>query len=202
MRSFEGCDVMRWNCRESSTPPQKNRRSDDSLYSLSRRWIEQLGCLIAAPLFAHFTFLSAASQEPGPCTDIHDLIEQSGSQFEAIRGAADRTSRGQEATFVLPDASSCMILDDPEKSSYRCVWKYPYGDEQAHQAFQRHLNDMRNCIGHMAEETTDQSVNHPDFYASYYFQLQGSAASVNLKNKAKLGSTLVSIRIDGLAQAN
>ena len=54
-----------------------------------------------------------------------------------------------------------------------------------------------SCIGNMAEERTDQSVNHPDFYASYYFQLAGGAASVNLKNKAKLMSTLVSIRIDG-----
>ena len=87
-----------------------------------------------------------------------------------------------------------------EKKSYRCVWKYPHGDERAHNTFQRLAEEMRNCIGNIAEERTDQSVNHPDFYASYYYQLPGGAASVNLKNKSNLMSTLVSIRIDGFTK--
>jgi hypothetical protein len=62
------------------------------------------------------------------------------------------------------------------------------------------VKEMRNCIGHIAEERTDQPVNHPDFYASYYYQLPGGEASVTLKNKSKLMSTLVSIGIDGFTK--
>ncbi len=119
----------------------------------------------------------------------------------AIRGDTGSEFGDYDATFVLPDAWYCAIFEDVEKTSYQCVWKYPRGDERAHETFQRFVKKMRNCIGNIAEERADQSVNHPDFYASYYYRLPGSAASVNLKNKSKLMSTLVSIRIDGLTKA-
>jgi hypothetical protein len=128
------------------------------------------------------------------------LIEQSRSQFVAIRGDTGSDFGDYDATFVLPDAWYCVILEDVEKGSYRCVWKYPHGDERAHKTFQRFVKEMRNCIGHIAEERTDQPVNHPDFYASYYYQLPGGEASVTLKNKSKLMSTLVSIGIDGFTK--
>ena len=154
----------------------------------------------AAAVFSAITFLNAASDEPTLCSDILYLIEQSRSQFVEIRGDTAGDFGDYDATFVLPDAWYCAIFEDAEKRSYRCVWKYPHGDERAHKTFQRFADEMRSCIGNMAEERRDQSVNHPDFYASYYYQLAGGAASVNLKNKAKLMSTLVSIRIDGFTK--
>ena len=60
---------------------------------------------------------------------------------------------------------------------------------------------MRNYIGNTAEERRDQPVNHPDFYAFYYYQLPGGEARVSIKNKRKLMSTLVSIVIDGFKKA-
>ncbi len=166
----------------------------------TRQWTLQILSVAVAAVFSSITFLNAASEEPTLCSDILYLIEQSRSQFVAIRGDTSSDFGDYDATFVLPDAAYCVILEDVEKMSYRCVWKYPHGDERAQKTFQRFVKEMRNCIGNIAEERTDQSVNHPDFYASYYYQLPGGAASVNLKNKSKLMSTLVSIRIDGFTK--
>ena len=151
----------------------------------------------AAAVFSTIPFFNAESEEPTLCPDILYLIEQSGSQFSAIRGDRASDSGDYHTTFVLPDASSCVILGDAEKSSYQCTWKYPQGDERAHGTFKGLVREMRNCVGNIAEERKDQPVNHPDFYAAYTFQLPGSEASVSLKNKSKLMRTLVSIRIDG-----
>lgn len=166
----------------------------------TRQWTPRILSAAAAAVFSTITFMNAASEEPTLCSDILYLIEQSSSQFLAIRGDTGSDFGDYDTTFVLPDAWYCAIFDDVEKRSYRCVWKYPLGDEQAHKTFQRFVKEMRNCIGNIAEERTDQPVNHPDFYASYYYQLPGGGASVSLKNKSKLMSTLVSIRMDGFTK--
>lgn len=151
-------------------------------------------------MFSVITSLNAASEEPTLCSDILYLIEQSRSQFVAIQGDTGSDFGDYDTTFVLPDAWYCVILEDVEKRSYKCTWKYPYGDQQAHNTFQRLAKEMRNCIGDVADERTDQPVNHPDFYASYYYQLPDGEARVTLKDKGKLMSTLVSIVIDGFTK--
>ena len=60
---------------------------------------------------------------------------------------------------------------------------------------------MRSCIGDLAEERTDRPVNHPDFYASHYYKLPGAEASVSLKNKSTLMSTVVFVGVDGFTEA-
>jgi hypothetical protein len=160
------------------------------------RVLSAAGVLLASYLAS----FSAASQEPISCADILHLIEQSKSQFSEIQGSTESDFGGYDATFVLPDVWYCAILEDVEKASYKCTWKYPLGDEQAHEAFERLAKTMRNCIGHMADEQTDRPVNHPDFYASRYYRLPGGEARVTLKNKAKMVSTLVSIVIDGFTK--
>jgi hypothetical protein len=141
--------------------------------------------------------LNGVAEERTLCADILYLVEQSRSQFSEIRGNTGSDFGDYDATLVLTDAWYCVLLEDVEKASYKCTWKYPLGDKRAHETFQRLAGEMKNCIGHMADERTDQPVNHPDFYASYYYQLPGSEARVTLKNKAKLRSTLVSIVVDG-----
>ncbi len=64
------------------------------------------------------TFLNATSEEPTPCSDILYLIEQSKSQFVAIRGDTGSDFGDYDATFVLPDAWFCAIFEDVEKKSY------------------------------------------------------------------------------------
>ena len=154
----------------------------------------------AAAIVSTIAFWNAAAEEPSPCAHILCLIEQSRTQFVAIRGDTGSDFGDYDATFVLPDAWYCVILEDVDKRSYRCVWKYPLGDKRAHETFKRFVKEMRSCIGKIAEERTEQPVNHPDIYAATYYQPPGSAASVYLKNNSKLMSTLISIRIDGFTK--
>lgn len=169
-------------------------------YLVLRRKTRQIFSVVAAALLSTVTVCNAAaSEDPALCPDLLYLIEQSGSEFSAIQADTKSEFGGYDAALVLSGASYCAILEDVEKTSYRCVWKYPQGDEQAQETFQRFAKEMRACIGNMAEERTDRSVNHPDFYASRYYQLPDGRASVNIKDKSNLKSTLVSIRIDGLA---
>lgn len=65
----------------------------------------------------------------------------------------------------------------------------------------RHSKD-EGCNGNIAEERVDQPVNHPDVFVCYYYRLPGGEASVALKNKSELMSTLVSIGIDGFTTTN
>ena len=168
-----------------------------------RRRTRQILSVATAALLSIVTVSGPAeSEDPALCPDLLYVIEQSESRFTAIREDTKSEFGGSNAALVLPGASYCAILEDVEKTSYRCAWTYPQGDERAHATFQRLANVMRACIGDMAEEQTDRSVNHPDFYASHYYQLPDSRASVNIKDKAALRSTLVSIRIDARAGTN
>ena len=166
----------------------------------THQWTPHILSIVAAIVFSITTCLNAAAEKPTLCSDILYLIEQSRSRFLAIRGNTRSDFGDYDTTFVLPDAWYCVLLEDVEKRSYKCTWKYPHGDEQAHKTFQQFVKEMRNCIGNVAEERTDQPVNHPDFYAAHYYQLPGSEARVTLKNKSKLMSTLVSIVIDGFTK--
>ena len=83
-----------------------------------RQWTPQVLSVAAAAVFSTFTFLNAASEEPTLCSDILYLIEQSRSQFVAIRGDTASDFGDYDATFVLPDAWYCVILEDVEKRSY------------------------------------------------------------------------------------
>jgi hypothetical protein len=177
-------------------------RLEGNGYMVKQRVQRRLAAVLAAAAaFSASTFLNAASEEPVQCAVILYLIEQSRSQFSAIQGDTGSDFGDYDTTFVLPDAWYCVIHEDVEKRSYQCAWKHPYGDERAHKTFERLVKEMRNCIGNIAEERRDQPVNHPDFYASYYYRLPGGEARVTLKNKSELGSTLVSIVIDGFKKA-
>jgi hypothetical protein len=147
-----------------------------------------------------FVFFNTASAKPILCSDILYLIEQSRSRFSEIQKDTGSDFGDYDTTFSLSDAWYCVILEDVQKKTYKCTWKYPLGDERAHKTFQRMVKEMRDCIGNIADERKDQPVNHPDFYASYYYQLTGSEVRVTLKNKSRLMSTLVSIVIDGFTQ--
>ena len=165
-----------------------------------RQWTPQLFRVAAVSILSTITFLNAASAESTLCSKLLYLIEQSKTQFLAIRRGTSSKLGGYDSTFVLPEAWNCAIFEDVEKASYQCAWKYPRGDQRAHETFQRFVKEMRSCIGDIAEERIDKPVNHPDFFASYYYQLPDGEASVTLKNKSKLMSTLVFIGIDGFTR--
>jgi len=144
--------------------------------------------------------LSAAQDEPVGCSDFLYLIEQSKTRFSEIRKDTGSTFGTYDTAHVLPGAWYCAILEDKEKMSYQCAWKYPLGDKQAHGAFKALVKQMKACIGGLAQEQTDRPVNHPDFYAARYYQLPHGEVSVALKNKSSLTSTLVSLGVTRFAE--
>ena len=166
-----------------------------------RQWTPQISRVVAVSILSIIIFLNAASAESTLCSSILYLIEQSKTQVLAIRRGTSSKLREYDSTFALPEAWHCAILEDVEKTSYQCTWKYPHGDQRAHKTFQRFVKEMRSCIGNIAKERVDKPVNHPDFFVSYYYQLPDGEASVALKNKSKLMSTLVFVGIDGFTRA-
>ena len=156
--------------------------------------------LATAILMSTGPIVKAAQDKPIGCSDFLYLIEQSKSRFSDIRKDAGSEFGTYDTAHVLSGAWYCAILEDKEKVSYQCAWKYPLGDRQAHGAFKEVAKEMKACIGEFAEEQTDRPVNHPDFYAAHYYQLPDGEVSVALKNKSSLKSTLVSIGVTRFAE--
>lgn len=127
------------------------------------------------------TIVSASADGQKFCSAIEYLIEQSKSKILAIREESANNIGAYGTIFILPDALNCVVLVDLDKSSYQCIWKFPYGDERAEKTFRRFKNEMKSCIGHLAKERKDRSVNHPDIYLSYYYSLpSGQAKAMRL----------------------
>ena len=154
-----------------------------------------LTIMISAILLAFLAF-NQWFTKPDLCSDILYLIEQSKSDFLAIRTDISTNARTVESSFFLPDTEDCTVFEDAAKSSYQCTWYFPLGDIEADAKFEMLATDIRTCIGDIAEEQLDQPVNHPDIYRSSYFLLPQGQLSLSLKNKSAFSSTLISIRMD------
>lgn len=142
--------------------------------------------------------LKAMSAETLPCSDIRFLFEQSKQGFSSILGEKESEFGGVIATKKLLQAQYCVILEDPEKRSYKCTWEYPIGDERATTAFEQYAKEMERCLGSDVEKVMDQPVNHPDTYKSFLYKLPDSEMRVTFKDKSELKSTLVSVIIEGI----
>jgi hypothetical protein len=129
------------------------------------------------------------------CSDATYLFEQSATSFASIREQTQNEDGGFKSKFNLPGTEYCEIIEDVEKVSYRCTWKYTYGDEQASYAFKRLASELVSCLGDEVNVREDQAVNHPDSYGSYLFTLPETEARITLKNKIELDSTFVSFFI-------
>ncbi len=132
------------------------------------------------------------------CSDIEFLIGQSGIGFRDIRGALEGEPGTDGATFLLPEASTCVVVMKTQRRSYRCRWDYAYRDARAYAEFDRFAGSLRQCFGAMAREHVDRNVNHPDFYAARRYEMARGEVTVSVKDKAALGSTFVFISVEGL----
>ncbi|MFK8081455.1 MAG: hypothetical protein AB8B97_14300 [Granulosicoccus sp.] len=128
-----------------------------------------------------------------PCADMLFLIEKSASDFQTIQAGSLTESGSYTTTTSLPDADQCMILEDPEKRTYQCIWTYPLAAEEADTSFKTYTQEIGDCLGTRAELVPDTAVNHPDTYRSNLYQLTDTQVRITLKNKTTLKSTLVSV---------
>ncbi len=132
------------------------------------------------------------------CSDIEFLIEQSKIGFQAVGGTPQGEPGTHDATFLLPEASQCVVVMQTQRRTYRCRWVYAYRDKRAYDDYDGFAGSLRQCFGAMAKEHVDRNVNHPDFYAARRYVMAQGEVKVSVKDKAALGSTFVFISVEGL----
>jgi hypothetical protein len=132
------------------------------------------------------------------CTELNKLLGHSRSDFAAIRQSSINKNKGVETSLQLPGADHCTIDDNAEKPSYRCVWQFPIGAQQATVKFQDLVALADDCLINQAEKTKDQSVNHPDTYLAHIYRLSDAELRITFKHKSELRKTLVSLNLDSL----
>jgi hypothetical protein len=133
------------------------------------------------------------------CEDIGYLIDQSQSHFQKIVEKPSGNTDDYHVTRSLDRASFCVVTKKSTRNWYRCAWEFPHRAEQAYDAYEELVRELDECIGQDATLHEDQSVNHPDYYASRRYEMGQAEVSVSVKDKVELGSTFVFVKIQSLA---
>ena len=165
---------------------------------MMRQRSRRLRRLIAAVVVCLISIPAPAVLAQDLCSDIEFLIGQSRIGFRAIRGPLEGEPGTDGATFLLPEASTCVVVMKTQRRSYRCRWDYAYRDERAYAEFDRFADTLRQCFGQRAKEHVDQNVNHPDFYAARRYEMAEGEVKVSVKDKVALGRTFVFLSVEGL----
>jgi len=160
---------------------------------MRRRTVLVTGIAVVAAIAAAGTLATGAGSI---CDDLQRSIDESVSGFatiehELIDGAANEWS----TTFVIRGASDCSLTRDVKRASYQCEWEYELGDTAARTALAAMTNEVASCLG-QSSSRGDDSVNHPDFFAAQYFEIDHGQVSVSLKDKNALAKTYVTVGVD------
>jgi|GEM_PF-3389118 len=134
-----------------------------------------------------------AVQAQDLCAAIDHLIDQSRSQFVEVAGATPL------AGAPLAEASSCAVTKMLKGAAYHCRWEFPYRAEAAYQTFDKSVHELEGCLGPRATQHSDQSVNHPDYYALRRFETAQADVTVSVKDKGAQSRTFVFLRVQGKA---
>jgi hypothetical protein len=154
---------------------------------------------MVAPLTSVLVVLATfgVAQAQDLCANIDDLIVQSGSQFAEILDKPKGDDGDYDVTLALAGASYCSVTKTSKREFYHCGWEFPYRAKQAYDTFDAFVREVDACVGGQARLHSDQSVNHPDFYALRRYEMERAEVSVSVKDKSALGSTFVFIRVHG-----
>ena len=165
----------------------------------SLKGIRQLSSRIVPPMISTLVFLATigVAQAQDLCTNIEYLIDQSRSQFAEIANKPNGDTGDYDVTLTLAGASYCFVTKKSKRNIYHCGWEFPYRAQHAYDTFDEFVRGVNECIGQHATLHTDQSVNHPDYYASRRYEMEWAEVSVSVKDKGALGSTFVFIRVQG-----
>ncbi len=126
-----------------------------------------------------------------PCDDVAHLIADSANQFSSIKSTEQYETGTTKSNIQLPDSKNCEISGSGKLTTFRCVWEYVLGDEQAKTDFNQYVAEAQNCLGETTTIRQDQPVNHPDSYLSYLFELDGTNGRISLKDKSQLNQTFI-----------
>ena len=144
-----------------------------------------LGCSIA------LLTSSTATAALLPCDDVAHLIADSANQFSSIKSTEQYETGTTKSNIQLPDSKNCEISGSGKLTTFRCVWEYVLGDEQAKTDFNQYVAEAQHCLGETTTIRQDQPVNHPDSYLSYLFELDGTNGRISLKDKSQLNQTFI-----------
>lgn len=131
------------------------------------------------------------------CASIVYLIDQSRSQFAEIMEKPNGGAGDHDVTLTLAGASYCLVTKRSRSSFYHCGWEFPYRAKHGYDRFDAFVRGVNACIGQRATLHSDQSVNHPDYYALRRYETEQAEVSVSVKDKSALSRTFVFIRVQG-----
>ncbi len=127
------------------------------------------------------------------CSEINELVDQMADGFVGIRsGDADDPATESLPPVELEGATNCSLTTDVESTLYLCTWEYAAASGDGPANYEVKVDQVRSCVPG-ATVTQDESVNHPDYWASTRFSLADGALTVSLKNKSALGQVLVTV---------
>lgn len=172
----------------------------DVLMSSFLRGMGQIssGALLAMTLMMVLLPTIGVVQARDLCANIDFLIDQSRSQFAEIIGKPKGDVGDHDVTLTLAGASYCLVTKKSNGSSYYCAWEFPYRAKHAYDTFDELVRGVDDCIGQHATLYSDQSVNHPDYYALRRYETAQADVSISVKDKSALSNTFVFIRVRGV----
>ena len=165
----------------------------------SFKCIRQLSSIAGLPMVSVMVLLATigVAQARDLCANLDYLIDQTGSQFAEIIDKPNGDAGDHDVTLTLAGASYCFVTKKSKRSFYHCGWEFPYRAKPAYDTFDEFDRGVNECIGQHATLHTDQSVNHPDYYASRRYEMEQAEVSVSVKDKSARSNTFVFIRVEG-----
>ncbi|WP_120499236.1 hypothetical protein [Roseovarius sp. EL26] len=116
-----------------------------------------------------------------------------------VRAIALSLQQGAHQTIELNGVGDCRAVQERAGAKgVFCQQAYPYRAADATSRFMELNRDISECLQSQAVVSQDQTVNHPDFYDLYQYNLDQVTVSVSLKDKASLQQTFVFLRITGM----
>lgn len=175
-----------------------DRRRSDALRFYERlgfeatHWGMKRVLLVAALILG--VLPAAIGRADGFCADVRTLIAHARSGFSSTPSRSGEG--GTTGPLMLRGASDCQVARQLDGSFFYCTWKHPFRSAGATGSFERINRELQECLGDRATIRADQGVNHPDFYDSRHYILDGAGVTVSLKDKVALQSTLVFVRVN------
>ncbi len=128
------------------------------------------------------------------CANVESLAGEAGSNFSDWTTGAT----GVGARPKLSGAEDCAVTQSLSGlKTYHCTWEFSYRAKDAYLRFDAVKKLLKECFGDAASVSSDQRVNHPDFYDLQLYRLNQAEVAVSIKDKSALQRTYLFLRVRG-----
>ena len=123
-------------------------------------------------------------------------LAQAQTFCDNINALADQTAASVPLPFAPNTVAACTRSRDLSgASSANCAWPHAYRSAEAIAVFDGLLTAVAQCADQDIAPTTDQAVNHPDFYDLRIFTMNNVEVGLSIKDKGGLQQTYVFLRV-------